>query len=104
MNLKAILVLLFLLTTSFGQVVLPNNDQMSLSTTAQEVVGVNSSRKSTLIRNLDAAITIYIGYTSSVSATNGTELRAGEPMTLNTTRAIFAIAASGTPRISWATE
>lgn len=80
-----------------------DTDQEALSTTAEQVLAVNSVRRRVVIKNLDSAITVYIGK-FNVSSSNGLELKPGESIALHTTASIHAIAASGTPSIAWLEE
>lgn len=77
--------------------------QNALSTTAEEVLAGNKARRSCVILNNDASISVYIG-TATVSSSTGILLKAGAAITINTTGPIYAIAASGTPTVSFLAE
>lgn len=70
--------------------------QATLSTTAAEVLPASLVRRSVLLRNTDASISIYVGVLGVTSST-GFVVKAGETLSLNTRAAIYAVAASGTP-------
>lgn len=81
----------------------------ALSTTAEEIVpaaalaftGVNIPYR-VAIKNVDAAITVYIGGSNVTSAgANGYELLFGEKIAIDlyVTEGLWAVAASGTPSI-----
>lgn len=74
----------------------------TLSTSAQQIVAAGSLTNQRTIKNTDASITIYLG-PSGVTASNGYPLKPGETITFdarNTSAALFAVAASGTPVVS----
>lgn len=70
--------------------------QVTLSTAAQVVIAASTARRSVIVRNTDASISIYVG-AAGVTTTTGMIVKAGEAVTINTTAAIYAIAVSGTP-------
>ena len=71
--------------------------QVSLnSSTATQLCAVRSTRRGVLITNNDASIAIYIGGASVTTAT-GHYLKAGASISIPTTAAVYAIAASGSP-------
>ena len=74
--------------------------QVTATTSAATMVIARATRKSVLIRNTDAAISVYIG-PATVSAVNGMLLKAGESVPVDTTALIQVIAASGTPVVSY---
>ena len=74
--------------------------QVTATTLAATMVIARATRKSVLIRNTDAAISVYIG-PATVSAVNGMLLKAGESVPVDTTALIQVIAASGTPVVSY---
>ena len=76
------------------------NGQVSASTTAATLVVANPTRRSVLIRNLDATITVYVG-AATVTAANGMPLKAGESVSVDTSQLIQVLAASGTPTVAW---
>jgi hypothetical protein len=74
----------------------------TLSASAQQIVAAGSLTNQRTIKNTDASITIYLG-PSGVTASNGYPLKPGETITFdarNTSAALFAVAASGTPVVS----
>lgn len=73
--------------------------QNALSTTAEEILPVRTTRVGATIRNTDASITVYIGTDDAVGPTTGFALIAGASFTVTTRVAIWAEAASGTPAI-----
>ena len=77
-----------------------NNAQVTTSTTAGTLVVANRKRRSVLIRNTDATITVYIGK-ATVTAGNGMPLKAGESVVVDTTALLQVIAASGTPVVAY---
>lgn len=79
------------------------NGQVATSTTSALAVAARATRRRVILKNLDAAITIYIG-TGTVSAANGMPLLAGESIALETSSAINAIAASVTPSLAYIEE
>jgi hypothetical protein len=66
------------------------------SSTATSIFASRSTRRCALVTNTDAAITIYVGG-SGVTASTGQPIAPGLSLTIPTTAAIYAIAASGTP-------
>jgi hypothetical protein len=78
-----------------------NTEQNALSTTAELIVAANNGRTMAEIKNADAAISIYLGSSSSVSTSNGHLLKAGESFVFQDYDGpIYAIAASGTPTVT----
>ena len=73
---------------------------MTARSWAATMVIARATRKSVLIRNTDAAISVYIG-PATVSAVNGMLLKAGESVPVDTTALIQVIAASGTPVVAY---
>ena len=73
--------------------------QNALSTNAEVIFAARPTRVRAVVKNLDAAISIYIGAADTVSSTTGLTLLAGESVEVFTTAAIYAIAASGTPSV-----
>lgn len=74
--------------------------QFAASTTPTQAVARRAQRFNVTLRNLDAAITIYYGYSASVSSSTGFPLKAGESQPLYTQAAIFIVSASGTPTVA----
>lgn len=73
--------------------------QQTLSTSAALVSGGSSSRGTVLVRNLDASISIYVG-SAGVTSSTGMLIKAGESITIRTSGALYAVAASGTPAVA----
>ncbi len=78
-----------------------NASQAATSTSASQVLAARLTRRSVSVKNLDSSITIYIGHDGTVSSTTGMELKAGESISIDSSAAIFAISASGTPRLAF---
>lgn len=74
--------------------------QVAASTTAATLVAARATRRGVLIKNLDAAIKVYVG-PATVTAANGMELKAGESFVVDWTGLIQVIAASGTPAVAY---
>lgn len=75
------------------------------STTAEKLDGAANNRKAMMgvtVKNLDAAISIYVGAEGLV-ATNGFELAAGQEVTIAVEDCwnVYVLAASGTPPYTW---
>lgn len=78
--------------------------QVTLSTTAAQVLAASSTRRRMILRNNDAAINIFLG-PAGVTAANGILVKPGDPpLPISSTAAVFAVAASGTPVVSWLNE
>ena len=76
-------------------------EQNALSVSAELVAAAAPQRVFLEIKNADAAISIYIGSSSSVTTATGHLLKAGESISFsNMPDAVYAIAASGTPTIT----
>lgn len=75
-----------------------NTTQTALSITAASVAVARPTRTRIEIRNLDAAINVWIGQVGLTTA-NGMLLKPGESRAFYAQTAIYAIAASGTPSI-----
>ncbi len=76
-----------------------NNAQVAASTTAGTLAIARATRVSCLVKNSDAAITIYVGK-ATVTAANGMPLKPGESFVFTFTGLIQVIAASGTPTVA----
>lgn len=79
------------------------NSQVTTSTTAGTLIAARPTRVSCLIRNTDAAITVYIGK-ATVTAGNGMPLKAGDSVVVTAQVLWQVIAASGTPVVAVADE
>jgi hypothetical protein len=79
--------------------------QVATSSSAGVVLAADSTRRrrTILIRNLDTSISVYIGG-STVTTGNGMLVKAGESITVSTSAAVYAVAASGTPTVAYLTE
>lgn len=77
--------------------------QVTASTSAATLAIARPTRTSVLFRNLDSAISVYIGK-ATVSSSNGTLLKAGESVSFTSVGLIQVIAASGSPVVSVADE
>lgn len=76
------------------------NGQVTATTTAGTLKTATATRRSIMIKNTDAAITVYIG-AATVTAANGVPLKAGESIAVDTTALIQVISASGTPVVAY---
>lgn len=56
-------------------------------------------RRRAVLRNPDASIVAYINRDGSATTTNSVRIRAGQSLALRTEDALFALAASGTPKL-----
>ncbi len=75
--------------------------QNALSTSAEVVIAANTARVFAEVKNTDAAINVYLGKDTNVTAANGHLLRPGEAFGFEGyAGAIWAIAASGTPTVT----
>lgn len=74
-------------------------EQNALSTTAEIVAAADQLRHSCTVKNLDAAIIIYVG-PAGVTSANGMSVAAGASIMLKTTGPVYAVAASGTPTVA----
>lgn len=79
-------------------------DQEALSVTAEALLPARAQTYRTTIKNIDASITVYVGYDENVSSSNGMPLRAGESISVFTSAAIWMVAASGTPSVAYTIE
>jgi hypothetical protein len=69
------------------------------SVSATQLVAVRSTRRGVLVTNNDAAIAIFVGG-ASVTTSTGHKLAAAASISIPTTAAVYAIAASGSPTAS----
>jgi hypothetical protein len=75
--------------------------QNALSTTAELVAAAMPGRRTIEVKNSDASISIYVGYTDGVTTATGHLLAAGHSFLWEDYDGpIYAIAASGTPTIT----
>lgn len=86
-------------------------DQEELSTSAEELFGIEDGRSSlnhrisALIRNIDSSINVYIGAsTITLTTSTGFLLKPGDAITVPGSYTIAAIAASGTPSVSYVAQ
>lgn len=75
--------------------------QIATSTAAALALAARATRRKVYVKNIDGSIVIYVGHDNTVTSTTGFALAAGATVELETTAAIWAIAASGTPRLSF---
>jgi hypothetical protein len=76
--------------------------QAALSGTASQVLQPRNERYFLAISNLDAAIQMYIGPTSGVTAANGFRIAPNTTFIMESyVGPLFAIAASGTPTMAF---
>lgn len=76
------------------------NGQIATSTAAATLVAARATRRSVVIKNMDATITVYVGV-ATVTAANGLPLLAGESVSIDWVGLIQVIAASGTPSVAY---
>jgi len=79
------------------------SSQVTTSTSAATLAIARATRRSILIRNMDAAISVYVG-PATVTTGNGMLLKAGESCPFTCVGLIQVIAASGTPVVAIADE
>lgn len=75
--------------------------QVTLSTTAAKIANAHGTGCVVKVKNMDAAILVYVGNTG-VLATTGYLLGAGAEVTLEypaESNDLYAVAASGTPKV-----
>jgi hypothetical protein len=76
--------------------------QNALSTTAEVVIAANAARHFAEIKNSDTSISVYLGKDGSVTSSTGHLLKAAESFGFGDyTGAIWAVAASGTPTVTY---
>lgn len=76
--------------------------QDTLSTSAELVVGANPHRLFAEVKNADNSISMYVGFDSALTTSNGHLLKAGEGFGFeHYTGPIYMIAASGTPTATY---
>lgn len=73
--------------------------QVTTSTSAASIAA-RATRRGITVRNLDSSITIYIGGVGVTSST-GMPLKAGESIAIDTSAAVYYIAASGAPILAF---
>jgi hypothetical protein len=81
------------------------NDQFTTGAASATAVAARDGRKRVTLKNTSstAAEIIYVGF-GTVSAANGMPLLVGESISIESTAAISAIAASGTPALAYIEE
>lgn len=78
---------------------------VALTTTASIVSAADPKKSRVTIRNVDSTIIVYVGGSGVTSAgvagmsLHGGTAGAGESITLETSAAVYAVAASGTPNV-----
>lgn len=75
--------------------------QFTASTAAALALPARTTRHTAQIKNMDAAIVVYYGYTSAVTAATGMKLGAGEVQPIDSQAPVYVIAASGAPVVSF---
>ncbi len=75
------------------------NSRVAASPTAGTLAIARTTRKRLVVKNTDAAITIYVG-SATVTAANGMPLLAGESIELRAQILYQVIAASGAPSVA----
>lgn len=79
-----------------------SHGQNALSTSAEVVIAANTARRFAEVTNADAAINVYLGKDNTVTAANGHLLRPGASFSFEGySGAVWAIAASGTPNVTF---
>jgi|SRR5579859_3709385 len=78
----------------------PGQVTISSSQTTLVVPG-NVFRRGVTLKNIDAAIVIYIVAAGATVTTSGFPLKAGESISLDTVGPVFALAASGSPLMAF---
>src|SRR3989442_14900970 len=76
------------------------NGQVTAGVAAATLLAARPTRHAVLIKNLDAAITVYVG-AATVTTANGMPLKPGESISIDWTGLIQGIAASGTPKLAY---
>lgn len=74
--------------------------QAAASTSAATLVASRATRRSVTIKNIDPAITVYVG-PATVTSGNGMQLKAGESISIDWVGLVQVIAASGTPTVAY---
>ncbi len=77
--------------------------QVTASGTAGTLVAARATRRSVLVRNTDAALSVYVG-PATVTSANGMLLKAGESCPFTFVGLIQVIAPSGSPVVAFADE
>jgi hypothetical protein len=73
---------------------------VTASGTPGTLVAARATRRYVTIKNLDAAISVYVG-AATVTAGNGMPLKAGESVSLDCTVLVQVLAASGSPVVAF---
>jgi hypothetical protein len=75
--------------------------QNALSTTAEQILSENDTRRQAIVQNLEASggINVFIKEDNTAGPTTGFRLAPGESVTIYNKNAMWAEAASGTPTI-----
>lgn len=76
------------------------NGQVTATGTAATLVAARATRRSVLVRNLDASLDVYVG-NATVTAGNGMLLKAGESFPIDAVGLIEVIAPSGSPVVAY---
>lgn len=76
--------------------------QNALSTSSEVVIAADTARNFAEVKNADASISVYVGLDTNVTTSTGHLLKAGESFSFeHYTGAIWMIAASGTPTVTF---
>jgi hypothetical protein len=73
--------------------------QVTATTTAATLAGARATRCSLVIKNTDAAITVYVG-PATVTSGNGMPVKAGESLAVSWVGLVQVISASGSPVVA----
>jgi hypothetical protein len=80
-------------------------NQIDITTAATLIIAANTERDSVVIKNLSTSTqTVFLGHTNTVTALTGHALDPGEPITYETSSALYGIVATGTARVSYSEE
>lgn len=77
--------------------------RQNVTTGAAELIEQRLGRRSALIRNRDASVSIYLGSSDSVTTSTGFEVPAEESVRIETEGAVYAIA-GGTVSVDYLEE
>ena len=78
--------------------------QNALSTTAELLAAARPGRRRLVVFNTDESILSYVGPDSTVTSSTGQPVAAGDYLELFTAAAVYMIAASGTPTVTYIEE
>lgn len=75
--------------------------QVTLSASASQIVSSRATRRAIMVTNTDAAIKVYVGTSNAVTTSTGQIVPVGLSVSIPITAAVWAIAASGSPVITY---